>query len=273
MAGDMHILRLGYQNRANYLPLLYPVEAGWAGAESPWTLEVVSGGPGVLLEGMLNGSLDAAFLSPVAVAQHGGMLSTLGGWGLACEGRVETALLLAPQRLDLMHEADVNVSPEAQGSTAEHLLRILLKPYYGIDLQIHLPDDPAYDPKGASLLYGDDGAREAASRGNDWVAEDLGVAWFVFTGLPVVWEMLVVHRDLEERKPGASEQLQALLSLSQRTAREQQATVSQVGAQRLGISEAAVKELFGRQSYTLGAAEQKGLARFLTLAGPNRSGR
>ncbi len=270
MAGDihtdMHILRLGYQNRANFLPLLYPIEAGWVAPESPWKVEIINAAPGALLVEMLNGSLDAAFLPPGAVAQHGGQFGALGGWGLACEGRTETALLLAPQRLDLMHEGNIGISPEARGSTAEHLLRMLRTPYYSIDVQIHLPDDPAYEPNGAHLLYSDEAAKEAAGKANSWVAEDMGVAWYVFTGLPTVWEILVAQRDLEERNPGANEQLQTLLRLSQRTAREQEATILQVGSERLGLKQPAVKELFNRQRYSLGEIEQKGLARFLDQA-------
>jgi predicted solute-binding protein len=266
MHSDIHNLRVGYQKRGNFLPLLYPLEAGWVAPESPWRVEVVNAPSGELLARTLEGELDAAFLAPGAVAGHGGQLAALGGWGLACEGRVETAIVLAPQRLDLIHEGHVSIAPEAVGSTAEHTFRTLLAPYYGISLSLHLPDDPAYDPGGARLLYGDDAAREVARKPSGWVAEDLGVSWFVFTGLPAVWEVFAAPRDLEARKPGAGQQLQELLRLSQRTAREQEATVTQVAADRLGLEPPAVKDLFSRQRFTLGDAEQKGLARFLDQA-------
>jgi predicted solute-binding protein len=257
---------VGYQTRSNFLPLLYPLEAGWVAPESPWRVEFVNAAPAELPAAVLAGELDAAFLAPGAVAEHGAELAALGGWGLACEGRAETGILLSPKRLDLIHEGHVSITPGALGSTAEHLFRMLLTPYYGIEVSIHVPGDPAYDPKGARLLYGDEAAREAARRPNGWVAEDLGVAWFVFTGLPTVWEMLAAPRDLEARKPGVGERLQELLRLSQRTAREQEATVTQVAAERLGITAAVVKDLFSRQRYTLGDPEQKGLARFLDQA-------
>ena len=66
------------------------------------------------------------------------------------------------------------------------------------------------------------------------------------------------------RKPGAGEQLQGLLRLSQRTAQEQQATVVDLGARRLGIRDEEVRALFSRQKYALGEIEQKALARFLS---------
>jgi predicted solute-binding protein len=263
---DLHILRLGYHDRGNLAPLLYPLEAGWVAPDSPWKLEMVRGHPEDLLSQALDGSLDAAFLPPLSLTRHGERLSPLGGWGLASEGKSETAILLAPQRLDLIDGSEVSISPAAHGSTAEHVLRILLAPYYGITLTLHAPGDTGYSPDGARLLYGDDAAKEAARLPKGWVAEDMGVAWFVLTGLSTVWEVLAMPRDLEQRKPGAIEQAQALLRNSQRAAQEQQATIVGASAKRLGLDETRVRELFKRQSYTLGQPEQKALARLLDLA-------
>jgi chorismate dehydratase len=228
-------------------------------------VELVRARPLELQERTLDGGLDAAFLPPAVVAGRGDRLSALGGWGLASDGKTETAVLLSPSRIDLIHEESVTVSPEAEGSTAEHLLRILLAPYYGIELAIHIQGDSLQDAGGARLLYADDAPRLATGR-KGWVAEDLGVAAWVFTGVPTVWEMLAARRDLEERKPGAGEQVQSLLAASRRAAREQQSTILAEAAQRLQIPQAQVKELFARQRYTLGPDEQKGLARFLDLA-------
>lgn len=265
-SNDLHILRLGYHDRANLMPLLYPLKAGWVGAESPWKLEVVNMVPSALVNGLLGGDLDAAFIAPFALTQRGDQLASLGGWGLASEGTSETALLLAPRRLDLMDEGHVAVSEEAQASTAAHLLRVLLKPYYDITLSLHAPGDSAYDAKGARLLYGNNAPRQAKAVPEGWVAEDMGVAGYVMSGLPTVWEMLVAPRKLEERKPGAGEAIQAALKASQRTAQEQQTTILEEAVGRLGLDRHRVKELFARQRYTLGEKEQKGLAHFFTLA-------
>lgn len=263
-AGDLHILRLGYYDRANLLPLLYPIKAGWVAPESPWKLEVVNDTPAALLDDLLTGEIDAAFVPPTGVVRSKGALAPLGGWGLAGEGITATVLLLAPQRIDLIDGGDVAVTPSAAGTTAEYLLRSLLKPYYDVTLDLHMGGEPAYDLKGARLMYGDEATREAAKQpSEEWVAEDMGVAWYVQSGLPMVWEMLATARDLEGRKPGAGEALQSALKMSQRSAQEQQATILEEAAERLGVDKARVKELFARQRYTLGPQEQKGLGSFL----------
>jgi len=266
MAQDIHILRLGYHDRANMLPLLYPLKAGWVAPESPWRLEIVDGPPAALLASILAGNLDAAFVTPAAAQLHGRELAPLGGWGLAGTGASETALLLAPQRLDLIEGSDVAISPEAAGSTAEHMLRTILTPYYDITLQLRRPGEPEYNEKGARLMYGDNATQQAASNPKDWVAEDIGLAWWVLTGLPAVWELLCSRRDLQTSKPGAPEALQSLVRLSQRSATEQNATVLQEAFSRLKLDQKRIKDLFARQRYTLGQDEQKGLALFLDMA-------
>jgi predicted solute-binding protein len=267
MADDARTLRLGYHNRANLLPLLYPLEAGWSGAESPWVLEVVHSTPLRLLDDLLAGNLDAAFVTPAGAQTHGGKIAPLGGWGLAAQGTVETALLLSPQRIDLLHEGEIAITPEAKGSTAEHLLKTLREPYYGIEVNLLEPDSVNYNEKGARLMFGDTAMKQAQANPKDWVADDLGLAWWVLTGVLMVWDILCVPRGLEERKPGAGEAIQAAIRLSQRTAREQQANVLAEGTRRLNMKQERVKDLFGRQTYTLGHEEQKGLARFLDMAG------
>ncbi|HEX9988288.1 MAG TPA: MqnA/MqnD/SBP family protein [Chloroflexia bacterium] len=261
-----YLLRLGYQDRANFLPLLYPLKAGWALPESPWKLEIANDTPQSLLEGLLGGDLDAAFISPVALTQHSRQIAPLRGWGLAVEGATETGMILAPQRLDLVDGRSITVFEEAQGSTAAYLMRTLLTPYYGISLTIRAAGDAEETAEDARLLYGDSAALEGAKQPEGAVAEDLGKAWFILSGLPMVWEMLAAPRDLDGRKPGASEALHALIARSQRAAQEQQSTILDEAATRLGLKKETVKGLFARQKYTLGEKEQKGLAYFLDQA-------
>jgi predicted solute-binding protein len=262
------VLRLGYQDRANFAPLVYAMEAGWTAPPSPWALEIVHEGQGKLLEGLLDGEVDAAFVTPADAQQEGKKITPLGGWGLAVAGRAETALFLSPKRIDLIDGGDVAVMPEAEGSTAEYLLRTLITPYYGIKLGVHREGEEGFDAEGARLVFGDGApgrGMEAAKAG--WAVDDISLAWWVMTGLPMVWEVLCYRRDLVSRKPGAVEAIQSLMKASQRAGAEQASSVVDVAAGRLGLAEGAVKELFGRQSYVLGSNEQKGLARFLDMAG------
>jgi chorismate dehydratase len=233
-------------------------------------MEVVNASPGELSSALLRGELDAAFVPPLTLSQNGSRLEALGGWGVSCEGPSDLALLLAPKRLDLMDGGDLSIHAEALDSTAEHLLRLFLKPYYDIALTLNTPTDTGYDPKGMRLLFGDAAAREAAKRAEPWVAEDMGVAWYVLSGLPTVWEILAAPRDLEARKPGSREAIQSALELSRRSAQEQKAALLQLAAERLSVKSDRAREIVTRRRYTLGEREQKALAHFFTLAGRGR---
>jgi predicted solute-binding protein len=266
--GDTHTLRLGYHHRVNFAPLLYPLEAGWVGAESPWLLQVVDQRHKALAESLLAGDLDAAFIAPADAQKWGSKITPLGGWGLACAGASETAILLAPRRIDLIDGESVAISPLEEGSAADHLLRTLIAPYYGVTLNVSTQSGEGHDRAVARLVFGDEAVREGeAAKAKGEVAEDVGLAWWILTGLPVVWEVLCYRRDLDARKPGATAALQAAIRLSQRSATEQASSVVDVAAAGLNLNPNRLKEMFARQTYTLGPNEQKGLATLLDMAG------
>lgn len=266
--GDRHTLRLGYHKRINFAPLLYPLEAGWVNAASPWRIELVEGNHAVLQDWLLEGGLDAAFIPATAAQKWGSKITPLGGWGLTSAGITETDILLAPKRIDLIDGEAVAIPPEVAGSTADLLFRSLITPYYGITLNLLAEDDEAYEQAPSRLVFGDEAATEGEkARSQNRVAEDIGLAWWVLTGLPMVWEILCAPRSLDAGKPGASAALQNALKLSQRSATEQASTVLDAAAASAALPVARVKELFARQTYTLGTDEQKGLAKFLDMAG------
>jgi chorismate dehydratase len=266
--GERHTLRLGYHHRANFAPLLYPLEAGWVGLESPWRVDTPDLPHGELTQALLADDLDAAFVPAAGAQKWGSKIAPLGGWGLACAGAAETAIMLAPRRIDLIDGEFVAIPPPEEDSAADHLLRTLIAPYYGIHLNVSTQGEDGYDRAVAHLTFGDEAPRAGeAARERDEVAEDLGLAWWILTGLPMVWEVLCYRRDLDERKPGATAALQAAIRLSQRTANEQTGSVLDAAASRLSLKPARLKDLFARQTYTLGPNEQKGLATFLDMAG------
>ncbi len=93
-------------------------------------------------------------------------------------------------------------------------------------------------------------------------AEDLGAAWWVFSGTPMVWALGVVRATLLEQ-PQAVVALVRAFEAARTAAREQAATVLTAAATTVGIPEAVVQAVFDRQRPELDARAQGGLAAFL----------
>ena len=92
-------LRFGYTGSVHWLPLLYPLEAGWVyppGRLVTWH----DLPPGEVLARLDAGTLDAALVAPVAYARRRGALDLLPGVGLASEGPTAAAVLQSTERAD-----------------------------------------------------------------------------------------------------------------------------------------------------------------------------
>jgi chorismate dehydratase len=101
-------------------------------------------------------------------------------------------------------------------------------------------------------------------------AEDLGAAWWVLTGTPMVWALGVLHASLVDTAPQAVVAVVRAFQESRTAARQQADTVRAAAAQQAGISEAAVEAVFARQTVEIGAVEQGGLAAFYRHTGRPR---
>ena len=97
-------------------------------------------------------------------------------------------------------------------------------------------------------------------------AEDLGAAWWVFSGTPMVWALGVLRTALLDT-PDAVVAVMRAFQESRTAAREQAATVQAAAAAQAGVAETAVAALFERQTVEIGAREQGGLAAFYRHTG------
>jgi len=100
-------------------------------------------------------------------------------------------------------------------------------------------------------------------------AEDLGAAWWVFSGTPMVWALGVLRAEWLQQ-PEAVVAVVRAFQQSRVAAREQAATVLAAAAAQAQVPEAAVQALFDRQTVEIGAAEQGGLAAFYRYTGKLR---
>jgi chorismate dehydratase len=286
-------LRIGYTGSAHLVPLLHPLVSGWVvppGRAVTW--HDLPSGP--LLAELDAGTLDAALVAPVAYARRRARLALLPGVGLASEGPTAAAVLHSPQRADSLDGQAIRLPAPPADDAGAALLAVLLRPYFGISAALLPPGAAVPEGRsvGADLTTGD--AAIAVRR--PWLlydaylrtipepgtparrrrptpvpapdpavsgyTEDLGAAWWVLTGVPIVWAVGVVRQQVAT--PDAVAALVAGFAAARRAATEQQPTILQVAAERAGLPEAALAVLLTPQTTTLGPRELGALDAYFT---------
>jgi predicted solute-binding protein len=286
-------LRFGYTGSAHLVPLLHPLTGGWVvppGRAVLWH----DLPPLALLADLDAGTLDAALIAPVAYARRRDRLALLPGVGLASEGPTAAAVLHSPQRADSLDGQVIRVPAPPVPDAGAALLAVLLRPHFGISAT--LLDTAAPVPEGrvvgGSLLTGDAAitvrrpwllydaylrtipepgtpaprrrptpvpAPDPATSG---YTEDLGAAWWVLTGVPIVWAVAVVRQEIAT--PDTLAALGAGFEAARRAAAEQQPTILAAAASRVQLPEPVLAALFTAQTTTLGPRELGAMDAYFT---------
>jgi predicted solute-binding protein len=302
------LLRFGYTDSIHLLPLVHPLLAGWV-YPTGLKLELVPLAPPALEQALGQGDIDGGLIGPLTYARLRGGLDAMPGIGLASTGPNSLAVLQSRTRPDQLDGQTIAVTPSAQDTTAAALLQVLADPFFGVNLalapeQAPLPGgdppprllsgDPAVQARLPWLLYearfspstlaaeeralakgrpAPATSKEAPAPAPDpttaGYAEDLGAAWWVFSGTPMVWALGVLRGEWLQQ-PEAVVAVVRAFQQSRVAAREQAPTVRAAAAAQAQVPETAVQALFDRQTVEIGAAEQGGLAAFYRYTGKLR---
>jgi predicted solute-binding protein len=301
------LLRFGYTDSIHLLPLVHPLLAGWV-YPTGLKLELVPLAPPALEQALGQGDIDGGLIGPLTYARLRGGLDAMPGIGLASTGPNSLAVLQSRTRPDQLDGQTIAVTPSAQDTTAAALLQVLADPFFGVNLAL-APESagtPGDETPAPRLLSGDAAVQarlpwllyearfspstlaaeeRALAKGRPLptssspapapdptaagYAEDLGAAWWVFSGTPMVWALGVLRSEWLQQ-PEAVVAVVRAFQQSRVAAREQAATVLAAAAAQARVPEPAVQALFDRQTVEIGAAEQGGLAAFYRYTGKLR---
>jgi chorismate dehydratase len=255
---SLRIGRIAYLNVAPYFHYLR--EEGFAG-------EIVAGVPSDLNEMLAAGSLDACPSSSFEYGLHADDYYLLPGHSISSFGPVHSVLLFTHGPLNMLSGKDIAITGES--ATSINLLKILLKEFCGInDVTFIVPQGEVEEllSEGKSALLIGDRALSAANKYSSNVqVTDLGALWYHFTGMPFVFALWILRREVVAESPDAIKKLAAQLHESRRRAFE---NLSEMAAQLSAKSEfsAADLESYWRgMSYDLNDGHVEGLRLFFTL--------
>lgn len=252
------VLRLGQVNYINVLPVFYPLEAGWV--QSP--AELVAGTPAECNRLLEQGGIDVGVVSSIQYARHQESLVLLPDLSISCEGSVGSVLLFSKDRIDQLDGRQIALTSSSATSVA--LVKVLCRWYYQIQAEFMVmePDlEKMLSAAPACLLIGDDALR-ARKRADGLVVEDMGKAWWIFTGLPMVFAVWAARKDSVARQPEAFAELVLSLYRARQVGKDNIDTVIDEARARVGLSEEELRTYYMQQKYELNPTYQRGLLAF-----------
>lgn len=186
-------LAVGRISYLNAIPFFYYLD------QRAFPGKVIDGVPSVLNARLAAGEIDLSPSSSFEYALHWRKYQLLPGLSISSRGPVQSVLLFSRLTLDQLAAAE-EILVTGESATSVNLLRILLREYYGADSVVcRVPpgEIEGHIERGASgLLIGDRALRMARHLPAGVRVYDLGELWYRQTGLPFVFALWIVRRQV-----------------------------------------------------------------------------
>jgi chorismate dehydratase len=254
-------LRIGQISYLNVAPYFhYLLEQGFSG-------EIVPGVPAELNSMLADGSIDACPSSSFEYGLHAEDYFLLPDHSISSVGPVHSVLLFTPVPLNSLSGAEIIITGES--ATSINLLQILLKEFCGInDVTFRVPDDEVENllNKGQNaLLIGDRALNAAKDCPQGMQITDLGALWYHFTGMPFVFALWILRREVVERAPDEIRELAVQLQESRQCAFRNLPEMADQLSKNTAFSSEQLESYWCGMSYDLSDGHIEGLRLYFTL--------
>ena len=253
-------LRYGRISYVNVAPVETAFDAGAVARGADVVVDV----PTRLNAALLAGELDVAAISAAHYLDHRDSLELVGDLCIAADGPVRSVLLVSPLPPALLGGACIAVT--AQSATGRALLATLLEKLQGVQPAYEVVDDAlAAAAQGRpALVIGDDAlvARKICAPA---CVYDLGEAWHAWTGLPFVFAVWAVRRDVLAASPHDVAALAGALADARAWGNAHRDAVVDAALAQAPYHRALYDDYFTRLSYTLNERALRGLEHFAAL--------
>jgi chorismate dehydratase len=255
--------RIAYVNVA-------PVETAFDAGAVARDVTVTSGVPTALNGALAAGELDIAAISAAHFLANRDAYERLGDVCIAADGPVRSVLLVSPVPPALLGRRTIALT--AQSASGRALLSTLMGSFPGVEAQYEVVDDALAAARAGrpALLIGDDALLARATLPPAQV-HDLGEAWRAWTGLPFVFAVWAVRRDVLAARPAEVAALAAALTAARTWGAENREAVIDAAIARRPFHRALYADYFTRLSYVLDERAERGLARFAELYEPEEN--
>jgi chorismate dehydratase len=188
-------LKIGKIPYANLFPIFYVLEK-----ECDCSYyEFVEGVPSTLNKMLRDGEIDVSPSSSIEYLKNPSLYQTIDSHSISSKGPVESILFFSKKPIENLSDSTIYVSSQSETSIA--LLDIIVKKFYGVQCVLQISENPESLGGDAWLLIGDDALRYGSrfTAHDSRLIYDLGELWHEKTGLPFVFALWIVRKDVEHR--------------------------------------------------------------------------
>ncbi len=258
------MIRLGSIAFINSLPVDLGLRSGAVAVKA----DLVRGIPAELNRKILAKELEISPVSVLCYAEYQKDFLLLSDLSISSKSGVESVLLFSKRRLAELKGKRIALT--AQGRTTPALLEIICRLRYGFEPDFTaLAGETGKIPAGceAMLLIGDEAllAKERLS-GNGLITVDLAKEWRAWTGLPIVFAVWAVRREIFSTQTEAVMKVREALMESKRWGLSRREEVFAAAERESKLPKAVLENYFSRLSYGLDEKLKEGMKLYLDYA-------
>jgi chorismate dehydratase len=252
----LRVGRIAYTNVA-------PVETAFDLGVVVRPATVTTGSPATLNALLSAGQLDAGPVSAAHYLANTDHLELLGDCGIVARAAAISVVLVSRRPPALLEDAVIAVTRESASGRA--LLEAVLRGRDGVRARYEAVDDPSAAALGGrpTLLIGDE-AIAARDRAEATDVHDLGTAWTDWTGLPMVFAVWAVRRDVMAARPCDVEVLAQAYGQARSWGAAHRSEVVDAAMRQRPRDRHFYERYFSTLTYTIDERARAGLARFAT---------
>jgi chorismate dehydratase len=216
---------------------------------------------------LAEGSIDACPSSSFEYGLHPDNYLLLPGHSISSIGPVHSVLLFTPGSIATLTGSDIAITGES--ATSINLLKILLLEFCGIDdFSFVVPDTTVEEcmlNEQPALLIGDRALAAATNCPEHYQTIDLGALWYHFTGMPFVFALWILRKEIVEKSPEGIRELAAKLQQSRQFAFDNLPEMAAQLSDNNIFSHDRLEEYWRGMSYDLTDGHIEGLRLYFTL--------
>lgn len=259
----MQKLKVGRINYANLFPIYYILEKEFDCSQ----YEFIEGVPSQLNRMLRQGEIDLSPSSSVEYLRNKNLYNIIDRVSISSIGPVGSVFLFSRRPIESLDNELIKLTSQSDTSVA--LLDIILKRFHNLNCRFTVSSEPESHNADAFLMIGDDALRYNAQiksgRVEGMTAYDLGELWHKKTGLPFVFALWIVRKELYDAADSRNRIFNkyiADLNAAKDIALGNLHRIAQYSPLKQFMSEQDIIEYWNNLNYDLTDEHKKGLALF-----------